>query len=269
MEINSIKYILFLFIVMALSACQSMPNSETEEAGLSSRYSTDQLSENEASNLNTQLGAGYIANGRYDRALSKLEKALSLDSDNALAHNYLGVLYGHLERPKLAYKEFDRSMRLSPNNSVLLNNYAIFLCDQREFDAAIKKFKKVVSNPLYHNRSGAYQSAGDCSFKSNNYPLAEEFYRSSLRISPKMSLSLLGLSKINYKQQTYPLAWNYYQRFDEVSIQNADSLWLGLNIIKNLNEQDKNLISSYQLQLKSRFPDSDETKWFYQGKQEY
>ena len=243
-----------------MSACQSIPNDE--DVDLSSSYSTDQLSENESSNLNTQLGAGYIANGRYDRALSKLEKALSLDSNNALAHNYLGVLYGYLDRPKLAYEQFNRSMSLSPN-------YAIFLCDQGEFDASIKKFKKVVANPLYDNREGAYQSAGDCAFKKNDYPLAEQFYRSSLGINSKMPLSLLGLSRINYKQHIYPLSWNYYQRFDEISIQNADSLWLGLNIIKHLNEQDKNLISSFQLQLKSRFPESDETKWFYQGKQEY
>lgn len=266
------KYILLLS-VFVLSACQIVPTGESnfddEEAGLSNQYSTDHISENEASNLNTQLGAGYIANGRYDRALSKLEKALNLDADNALAHSYLGVLYGRLNRPKLAYEQFNHSMSLSPDNSILLNNYAVFLCDQEEFDSAIKKFKKVLGNPLYNNRVGAYQSSGDCAFKNNDYSLAEQFYRSALLIEPRKPRSLLGLSKINYIQQTYPLAWSYFQRFDDVSIQDADSLWLGLNILKELHNPDKNSISSYQLQLKSRFPDSDETKWFYQGRQEY
>ena len=262
--------ILFAFV---LSACQSMPsdrNSVTDEkASLSNQYSTDHLSEDAASNLNTQLGAGYIANGRYDRALSKLEKALGIDSDNALAHNYLGVLYGRLERPNLAYEQFKRSMELSPNNSTLLNNYAIFLCEQEEFEEAIQKFQRVVDNPLYDNRAGAYQSAGDCAYKNDDYPLAEKFYRSALRTNAKMSHAMLGLAKINYIEQTYALSWNYFKRFDELSIQDADSLWLALNILKYLDKPDKNLISSFQLQLKSKFPDSDETKWFYQGKQEY
>ena len=263
-----------LLSVLLLSACNSIPiinTSDTvdEDASLSSQYSTDQLSENEASNINTQLGAGYIANGRYDRALAKLEKALAIDSDNALAHNYLGVLYGHLERPELAYQQFKQSMSLSPNNSTLLNNYAIFLCTQEKYDEGIKKFERVVANPLYANRAGAYQSAGDCAFSNNDYLLAEKFYRSAIRTNPETYRSMLGLAKVHYIQQTYPLAWNYFQRFDHLSVQDADSLWLGLNIMKYLNDPDKNLISSFQLQLKSKFPDSDETKWFYQGKQEY
>ena len=272
MKIKKIRYFILLLALM-LNACKGLPigaNSVDEEkADLTNQYSTDHLSENEASNLNAQLGAGYITNGRYDRALDKLEKALNLDSGNALAHNYLGVLYGRLDRPKLAYEQFNRSLDLSPNNSILLNNYAIFLCDQEEFDSAINKFKRVVGNPLYNDLPGAYNSAGNCAYKNEDYPLAEQFYRSSLKKNPNMSPAMLGLARINYIQGTYPLALSYYQRFDALAIQDADSLWLGLNILKNLQQPDKNLISSYQLQLKSRFPDSDETKWFYQNKQEY
>ncbi|MCU7798951.1 MAG: hypothetical protein KZQ70_02105 [gamma proteobacterium symbiont of Lucinoma myriamae] len=44
---------------------------------------------------------------------------------------------------------------------------------------------------------------------------------------------------------------------------------LGINILNKLDYPDKNKLSSYQLQLKSKFPDTDETKWLYQGKQDY
>ncbi|MCU7836286.1 MAG: type IV pilus biogenesis/stability protein PilW [gamma proteobacterium symbiont of Taylorina sp.] len=268
------KNFILLVLTLVLSACESNPlnsgaNDFDESENLSNQYSTDQVSTNAASNLNTQLGAGYIDNGRYDRALFKLEKALNQDSDNALAHNYLGVLYGKLERPEAAYEHFNKSLQLSPHNSTLLNNYATFLCDQKKYDEAIEKFNMVIGNPLYADRALAFQSAAWCAFKNDDYDLSESFYRKALKQDKNMPYSLLGMAKINYRQETYQLAWSYFQRFDQMSAHDADSLWLGLNIMKYITHPDKNIISSYQLQLKSMFPDSDETKWFYQGRQEY
>lgn len=266
------KNLIFLLLVISLlSACQStMVDSASDgEEDLSNQYSKAYDSDNKMANVNTQLGAGYIANGRYDRALVKLKKALRHDPDYALAHNYLGVLYSRLERPELAYKEFNKSMRLSNNDSAMVNNYAIFLCEQKEFDKAREKFKQVVNNPLYINRSGAYQSAAWCAYQNNNYPLSDELYHTALDMNANLFRSLLGLARIYYKQQNYEQAWGYFIRFDNASVQDADSLWLGINILENLQYPDKNLLSSYILQLKSKFPNTDETKWFYQGKQEY
>lgn len=265
------KLMVSLLSVYALSGCQTAPlNSQgiDEKANLSTQYS-DGATGKTAADVNTELGAGYIGNGRYDRALLKLNRAISLNPNHALAHNYLGVLYSRLERPQKAYKEFETSIKLSPYDSTILNNYAIFLCEQKKFDEAQVKFKKVIKNPLYINRAGAYQSAAWCASESGDYPLSEKLYRKALEMSPGMYRSQLGLARTYYKQANYEYAWSYFKRFDEISAQDADSLWLGINILKNVKDPDKNLLSSYALQLKSKFPHSDEAKWFYQGKQEY
>jgi len=266
------KLLLALFSLSTLSACQSTvldSQGVDDEAGMSTQYSDSRISGKTPADLNTQLGAGYIGNGRYDRALVKLNKALQQDPQHALAHNYLGVLYSRLERPQLAYKHFNRSVQLSPNDSSILNNYAIFLCEQKKFDEARVKFKKVINNPLYINRAGAYQSAGWCAMENNNLPLSEELYRKSLDISPNLSGSLFGLAKLNYQQENYIQAWDYFQRYDQVTIPDADALWLGVNILNSMSNPDRNLLSSYELQLKSKYPESDETKMLYQGKQGY
>lgn len=266
------KLLVALFSVHALIACQSTPLDSSgidEEGGLSTQYSDGRVSGKTSADLNTQLGAGYINNGRYDRALIKLNKAIKYNPNHALAHNYLGVLYGRLDRPELAYREFKKSLQLSPHDSTILNNYAIFLCEQKKFDEARQKFKKVINNPLYINRAGAYQSAAWCALENENYELSEELYRKALDMNPSLTRSQLGLAKIYYKQENYEHAWNYFKRFDEASVPDADSLWLGINILNNLPNPDDNLLSSYQLQLKSKFPDSAEVNWFYQGKQEY
>ncbi len=266
------KLMIALFSVYALSACQTSPLDSggiDEQAGLSTQYSDNRVSRKTPADINTELGAGYISNGRYDRALIKLSKAIQYDSDHALAHNYLGVLYSRLERPELASAEFKKSVRLSPQDTSILNNYAIFLCEQKKFDEARKIFKKVVNNPLYINRAGAYQSAGWCASLNENYELSEKLYRKALELNPYLPRTLLGLARIHYKQGNYDYAWTYFERFDQDSVPDADSLWLGINILNKQLNPDKNLLSSYELQLKGKFPDSDETRWFYQGKQEY
>lgn len=265
------KIMLMLLSVYALSACQTSPlNSDgADDSGLDIRYSATDQSDNKAANINTQLGAGYIDNGNYERALLKLNKAIKLDPGQAMAHNYLGVLYGRLERPVQAKQQFKTAMQLSPGNSSIMNNYAVFLCEQKEYDEARPLFKKVLNNPIYANRANAYQSAGWCALGNNNFDLSEKLYRKALKISANLPRSLLGLAKVYYKKENYQYAWSYFQRYYKVSVPDADALWLGINILSRLDEPDKNLLSSYELQLKSKYPDTDETKWLYQGKQEY
>jgi len=265
------KLLTVLLSVYVLIACQSTPvNSDgADDSGLDVRYSATNESENKLANINTQLGAGYISNGNYERAMIKLNKALKLEPDYAMAHNYLGVLYGRLERPKKARREFKIAMKLAPGNSSIMNNYAVFLCEQKEFDSARPIFKKVLNNPLYANRANAYQSAGWCAYSNNNYDLSETLYRKALDINPASSRSLLGVAKVNFKKENYQYAWSYFERYYKFSVPDADALWLGINILNSVDVPDKNLLSSFELQLKSKYPDSDETKWFYQGKQEY
>ena len=181
----------------------------------------------------------------------------------------MGVLYNKLEQPNLAYKHFKRSLELDPNSSTSINNYAIFLCQEGNFDEAQAQFKKVFSNPLYINRAGSYQSAGWCADQNNNLLQAEKLYRKAIELNPDMSQSLLGLARIYYKQGSYDFAWNYFERFDAVSAQSADSLWLGINILRKMEQPDYNQLSSYELQLKSQFPNTDEARWYFDGRQNY
>jgi type IV pilus assembly protein PilF len=265
--------VVFLMSLAALMVgCQSNPltsDADMEAAHLDTQYKRGQSKQKTVADLNAELGAGYIRNGRYDRALAKLQKALRFDSDHALAHNYIAVLYGRLDQTDLAYKHFKRSLKIDPHSSTAINNYAIFLCEQGKYEDAQTQFKKVFKNPLYINRSGSYQSAAACADLKGDYVQAEKYFRKALELNTEMPQSLLGLSRIYYKQGNYDFAWNYFQRFDEISRQNSDSLWLGINILNKLEQPDYNKLSSYELELKSKYPDTDEAKWYFEGRQDY
>lgn len=260
-----------LLSVYALNACQSTPldDNGADDSGLEVRYSEAKESDNRVASLNAQLGAGYLAQGEYERALIKLNKSIRLDPNYALAHSYLGVLYSRLERPNKAEQQFDKALKLAPHAPSILNNYAIFLCEQKQFEESRKIFSKVLNNPVYANRANAYQSAAWCALSNDKLDMSESLYRKALVLNPNSSRSLLGMAKVNYKRGDYYFSWNYFERYYRSSIPDADALWLGINILNQLDDPDLNTLSSFELQLKSKYPDTDETKWFYQGKQEY
>lgn len=268
------KFMLVFLLGMAalITGCQSNPltsDADREAAHLDTQYKDGQSKQKTAADLNAELGAGYIRNGRYDRALAKLQKALKFDPNHALAHNYLGVLYSRLDQDDLASKHFKRSLEIDPHSSTAMNNYAIFLCEQGKYDDAQTQFQKVFKNPLYMNRAGSYQSAAFCADLKGDYAQSEKLYRKALELNTEMPQSLLGLSRIYYKQGNYDFSWNYFERFDVISVQNADSLWLGINILNKLKQPDYDTLSSYELQLKSKFSNTDEAKWYFEGRQDY
>lgn len=265
------KVILVLLSVYVLSACQSTSvNPESsDDSGLDVRYSATSKSTNKAADLNTQLGAGYLSKGNYERALIKLNKAIRMDPSHPLAYSYLGVLYGQLDRPDKAKLQFKKALQIAPHDSSILNNYAIFLCQQNDYAQAEKIFKKVLNNPLYASRDSAYQSAAWCALGNNKLDLSDTLYRKALELNANSPRSILGLAKVNYKLENYQYSWSYFERYFKRSVLDADALWLGINILNRLDKPDMNVLSSFELQLKSKYPDSNETKWLYQGKQEY
>ena len=164
-----IKFYLLLFVITLLSACQSVPSNNK---GLKGKLSSKQINiehrqakNKSASDSYTRLGAGYVANQQYEKALQKLQKALELDNNNAKTYNYLGVLYWRLEQTELAENNFKRAHQLSEYDASISHNYAAFLCDLNHYSKSLPMFKRVFSNPLYDKLSIAYYDAGDCFLK--------------------------------------------------------------------------------------------------------
>ncbi len=215
----------------------------------------------------TRLGAGYLAQENYEKALLKLNKAIRLDNKNAKAYNYLGILYWRLDKADLADRNFRISERLSPLNAAFNHNYAAFLCDQKRYNEAQKFFDRVFANPLYDQLSQVYQLSADCDLRNRQYDLAVKKFKKALKLDSKNSLALLGMAKYYYMKKRFKVAQYYFERFERISQHFPESLWLGINLQRKLG--DKNRLSSYVLTLKNLYPDARETLLYIEGKQEF
>ncbi|MFK5984590.1 MAG: type IV pilus biogenesis/stability protein PilW [Pseudomonadota bacterium] len=265
-------YKLFLLsIAFVLTACETIPLSQEsvisdEYAAINIQHRVDAKQQTSSDNY-TRLGAGYLAQNNYEKAMLKLRKAIRLNDQNANAYSYMGVLYWRLEKTRLADISFKKSIQLSQYNAAINHNYASFLCSSKRYKEASNMFQKVFNNPLYDRLSSAYQVSGDCDLDFSQLKTAEKKYKKALKLNKNNSLAMLGLAKLYYKKGNLKIALYYFERFEKLSKHSPDSLWLGINLQRKMG--DKNKLSSYILVLKNLYPDADETLFFVEGKQSY
>ena len=232
-----------------LSACQSTPVQSTG----GEPQSASRLAE-----VHTQLGIGYLREGKLDQAYNRLQRALEADPNFSTAHNAMGLLQERLKNPEEAEQHYRRAVSLNPADSAAQNNYGGFLCRQQRYDEGEARFIKVTENPLYETPEIAYANAGVCMKRAGDYEKAERYLRSALQINPKIPQALIAMSELSYENKRYLTARAYLQRYLEVAPHTSQSLWLGVRVERQLG--DKNTASSYALLLKSNYPDSRETQ---------
>lgn len=209
---------------------------------------------------NIQLGIGYIRNGEYARAKTKLSRALEIDAKSAEAHSTFGLLFQVQGELVLAEQYYKKAIRLDSKLTQARNNYGAFLFDQKRYNEAIKQFETASKDSLYTLRSQVFENLGVCYLKTGELEKAENALIRAVSLNPRQVRALLELSEIQFNRRNYVNASSYYERHIEVSSQYARSLWLGIRIARIFNKKDDE--ASYSLLLKNVFPASDEYKQY-------
>ncbi len=208
--------------------------------------------------INAELGVRYMQQGNLDVALDKLRRALEQDPKLPAAHHYIALLYNRLGSPELAEKHFQRALELTPKDPALLNNYGVFLCGHGHYDAAIERFLQTLQVPEYRRPDEAYENAGLCALRIPDRARAEAYFRHALKVNPLRASTLYQMMKLSYEEQRYRQARAFLQRYERVARHNPRSLWLALQMEKQLGNQ--RAVAAYSQMLREKFPDSPETR---------
>ena len=234
---------------LLLAGCT--PGTSTRDRNLQPSAQT-----NEAALANLGLGVEYMRRGEYDKALEKLDKARQADPAYPLTYNSYGVLYQQLGDPQRAEQNFKRALQLDPNNSATMNNYGRFLCQRGQPKEAEEMLLRAASNPLYETPEIPITNAGSCALSDGRAEDAEKLFRRALEFDPRIPAALLNMAQLSYNHGRHLPARGYLQRYVAVAKHTATSLWLGIQIEQQLG--DKDAVSSYALQLRNNYPDSEQ-----------
>jgi len=213
--------------------------------------------------LHTELAAAYYARGGMSVALEELRLAVAADSSYAPAYGMFGVVYQDLKENRLAEDNFERALRLAPNDADINHNYGWFLCQTKREPDSIKYFLTAIRNPLYPTPWRSYSAAGTCSLRTNNVKDAEQFFERALRLDQDDPPSLLQMGQIRYKQGNVAEARRLVTRYNRLVSPTAESLWLATRIERKSGERAAEL--SFANQLRRRFPGSPEYQALQRG----
>ena len=215
--------------------------------------------------VHTELAASYYDRTQYGVALQEIGVALQAEPDFAPAYNVRAMIRMALQEDGKADDDFQHSLKLDDRNSNTHNNYGWFLCQRGHTKEGIKQFQDALNNPLYASPEAAYVNLGLCSLKAGMLKEAESNLQRALILRPDMPQALYGLANLGLAKGNYTAANDYFRRFEQqVPELNAEQLWLAVRIQRKL--QDYNSEASYAMQLRKRFPDSQETQRMLNGK---
>jgi type IV pilus assembly protein PilF len=213
--------------------------------------------------VHTELAGAYYERGNMGVALDELSQANIADPSYAQAYGLLGLVYMELKDARQAESNFERGLRLSPNDADLNHNYGWFLCQSGREKESVRYFMQAVKNPLYAVPWRSYSAAGVCSLRSNNTKEAEDYFQRALKLDPDEPSSLLKLGEIRYRQGSNEEARKLVARHNKLVSPTPESLWLALRIERRLGQRVAE--QSYANQLRRRFPGSPEYQSLQRG----
>jgi type IV pilus assembly protein PilF len=209
----------------------------------------------------TQLGLGYIQQGKFDTARARLNRALEINSDYAPANNAMALLLQSEQEPEAAEEYFKKSINLDDDFSQGQFNYGMFLMQHQRYGEACKHLDNAARDVEYKQRGKASQNLGLCYYREGKIELAISTYERTLKSQRFNAPILVNLSTLLFEVKRYDDSTAYYGRFlrmveRDQSKHSSNSLWLGIKLAQHFENQDQ--VKQLASKLKQDFPKSKE-----------
>lgn len=212
----------------------------------------------DAAELNYQLGARYYNAGNYDLARDRLLLAIEIKPRMAVAYTTLALTYEALENQRLARDAYESAVKVAPKDFQVQNSYAVFLCRQRDYEQSRKFFARAANHPLNDDAEVTLTNAGICMMQKPDEPAAEGFFRSALERKPTYGEALLQLCLLKFRNEDYLSARAFLQRYMANSQVTAGVLLLASRIEDKLGNDRGRM--EFEDRLIRDFPTSDEAR---------
>lgn len=150
------------------------------------------------------LGSAHLSDRNHQKAIENLQEASTLPARKPLKasiYGSLGDAYAGMEKWNQAFKNYEESLNIDPENTVILNNYAYYL-----------------------------------SLQQSNLSKAEEMAQRALNIDPQNTSYLDTLGWIYYQKKEFSKAKKYIQKAIDSGPANAEILEHMGHVMNKLNK---------------------------------
>ena len=231
--------------LLLLVACSGNAKRQTEKA-------------HDAAVYNVQLGLAYMNQGELERAKDKLDRALEQDPGSADVHSARATLFARLNQKDKADEEFRAALRLAPHDPRMVNNYAVYLCQNGHYDEGVKRFLEVAHNGLYPTPEAAYTNAGVCLRAAKRDDEARVNFMRALQLKPTFAEAEFQLANLQFEHGEFAPARAGIDSYIGTYNATADLLLLGVRIARA--QGDRLGAQRYARKLQLDFPGTDQAR---------
>ena len=212
----------------------------------------------DAAAYNVQLGIAYLHQGDVALAKDKLDRALAEDPGSADVHSARAMLFERMHNPATADAEFRTSLRLAPHDPQVVNNYAVYLCQNGRTEEGVRRFEEAAHNALYRTPEAAYTNAGVCLRAAKRDEEARADFGRALRIRPNFAEAVYQLTELQFQHGELAPARAGIDAFIGSYEATADLLLLGVRVARA--QGDRVGAQRYARRLQLDFPGTDQAR---------
>lgn len=240
---QKIAHVFMCTVFMLLAACSTTNTPSDNTPNLK-----------QAAQTNAQLGLGYLQEGNTQRAKEKLLLAMQQDPHSPAVLNAMALFLQATGDSAGAAKTYQQALTLAPHAGETLNNYGVYLCQQKQPQQAITYFKQAIQAPNYVDTAKAYENAGLCALEIPDNAQASTFFTQALENDPSLPTATLEMAKLAYIKHDMTSAQFYLNRYNQLAKPTVESLLLTVNLAKQ--QGNAVLANDAAQELVTRFPHS-------------
>ncbi|HEX5698921.1 MAG TPA: type IV pilus biogenesis/stability protein PilW [Rhodoferax sp.] len=224
---------------------------------------SDESSARKRARIRVELAMGYLEQGKTSIALDEVKLALAADPDFADAYSLRGLIYMRLNEFELAQDSFLKALSLRPRDPNILHNLGWLKCQQARYPEAMADFSAALAVPSYGERAKTYMTQGICQIRAGQRSEAEQSLRKSYEFDASNPVTGYNLANLLFQNGEFARAQFYIRRLNNSARSNAESLWLGIKVERQMADR----VAMLQLanQLEKRFPQSKEVASYRRG----
>jgi type IV pilus assembly protein PilF len=154
-------------------------------------------------------------------------------------------------------------LAINPGDGGSLHNLGWLNCQRARYSDATEQFNQALASPLYADRARTFMTKGLCEMAAGRAADAEDSLTRAYALDAGNPIVGYNLADLLYKRREFNRAQFYIRRLNNSELANAQTLWLGVKIERELN----NPVAMAQLgeQLRRRYPQSPELASFERG----
>jgi tetratricopeptide (TPR) repeat protein len=160
-----------------------------------------QLIDFDASNKYVEHGDNYFDLQKYEEAISQYNKAIRINSNNAMAYNNIAAALTFLGRSEEAISYCEKAIDLSPDMGMAYANMGLALNNLKKYEEALVYFDKAIA--LDSDNDFAYSNKGDALLYLMRYQESLESFQKARTINPDYTNAYLGEALCHYYLENY------------------------------------------------------------------